>query len=265
MKRLAELQRELSAALRSPRPIWQDDGTRALADRVVRGQPRLSAARQLELYREQFFFRHLDAVAEDFPALVEALGWDAFEEVTTAYLAAHPPTSFSLRDLAARLPDFLEGRAAPAAVDLARLEWALVEAFDAADAPPIDAAKVTAAGDALDRATITLDASLTLLALGAPVHEVRERLAGGEATALPEARPTWLVVYRRELDLDWREVPPLAHAALSALSRGLPLSDALDEVAARCAPDELGTLEAEIGGWFRQWVADGWIRDVTLP
>lgn len=265
MTRLAELQRELCRALQSPTPVASDPDAAALAGRVVRGNARLTAALQLDVYREQFFYRHLDAIAEDFPALVESLGWDAFEEHATAYLAAHPPDSFSLRDLAARLPEFLQARVDAAHADLARLEWALVDAFDAADLPPLDPTKITSAGAALDEAVLVLDPSLTLLTLSAPVHEVRGRLADGEAAELPPPRATCLVVYRQDLTLSWREVPALALDALAALRRGLPLAQALDEVAARCTPEEVAVLERDVGAWFGQWVADGWIRDVVLP
>lgn len=265
MSRLAELQQELCAALQSATPITSDPDAATLAARVVGARGRLTPAQQLELYREQFFYRHLDAIAEDFPALVEALGWDAFEEHATAYLAACPPTSFSLRDLGARLPHFLADRVAPALLDLARLEWALVDAFDAADLPPLDATKVTGAGAALDQARLVLDPSLTRLTLSAPVHEIRGQLVDGEQVALPAPRATHLVVYRSELTLLWREVPRLALAALDELARGRPLADALDGLATRCSPDEVAELERDIGAWFGQWVADGWIRDVVPP
>ncbi len=262
--RLAELQRELCAALQSPTPVPRDPRTATLAERLVGARGQLTPAAQLEIYRAQFFYRHLDAIAEDFPALVEALGWEAFEEHARAYLAAHPPASPSLRELAARLPGFLAARIEPAWADLARLEWALVEAFDAADLPPLDTSAVTLAADALDRARLVLDPSLSRLRLSAPVHEVRARLVDGERVAPPISRATCLVVYRQRLELMWREVPPLALDALDALAGGRPLAEALDELSARSSPEEAETLEREIGGWFGEWVSDGWIREV-LP
>lgn len=266
MSRLAALQRQMTALLQTPLSLACDPDTAEIAESIARGSARLTPTLQVDIYREQYFLRHVDAIYEDFPAVAEALGWDTFEAHAKAYLAAHPPDSFSLRDLAAKLPAFLASRdVSPPIVDLARLEWALVEAFDAAEPPLLDAKKVTDAGEALDQATLVMDPSMSLLALSSPVHDVRAQLMDGERVSLPAPRATWLVVYRQSLVLTWREVPALAFASLERLRAGRPLADALDEVAAACTPEEVETLQAEVGAWFGEWVRDGWIRDVVLP
>lgn len=266
MSRLADLQRRMTRALQSPISLASDPATADLASQIARGNERLTPVLQVDIYREQYFFRHLDAIAEDFPAVVEALGWDEFEELAKLYLAAHPPDSFSLRNLAKHLPAFLAARSAPAPiVDLAVLEWALVEAFDAADLPQLDPRKVADAGEALDGARLVMDPSMSLLRLSCPVHDVRAALMEAEhRVELPASRETFLVVYRRQLVLTWREVPRLAFLSLERLRAGRPLAEALDEVAASSSPEEVEQLQAEVGGWFGQWVQDGWIRDVVL-
>jgi hypothetical protein len=99
---LAELQREMAAAIMMP--LTADEDMRATLpmgghDEVAAGfiapNSRLTAFERLEIYNRQYWFRVLDALAEDFPALRAVVGSRAFEELSIEYLTAHPSRSFS--------------------------------------------------------------------------------------------------------------------------------------------------------------------------
>src|SRR5687768_5344401 len=55
------------------------------------------------IYRHMYRARLHGVLATDLPKLRLALGADAFAAIADAYLAAFPPRSFTLRDLADRL------------------------------------------------------------------------------------------------------------------------------------------------------------------
>src|SRR5439155_1688555 len=81
-----------------------------------------------------------------------------------------PPDSFTLRDLGARLGELLESdpkfASDPLLAELARLEWCFVDAFDAADAPPLDPASIAAASeDDWPRARVALHPSVPRIAV----------------------------------------------------------------------------------------------------
>ncbi len=105
----------------------------------------LTSFERLEIYNRQYWFRVIAAVAEDFPALNVVLGQERFDSLVLAYLRENPSTSFSLRNLGARLPSWLasypelSGAQHALAVDVARLEWAYIDAFDEASLAPLDA------------------------------------------------------------------------------------------------------------------------------
>lgn len=99
----------------------------------IKGDDRLSAQDRLNIYANMYFFRILDSLKEDFPSILEKLGDDGFHNLITDYLVAHPPTHYSLRYAGQHLAEFLDHRYSDLA-DLARFEWAQLEAFDAADA-----------------------------------------------------------------------------------------------------------------------------------
>ena len=68
---------------------------------------RLTSFERLEIYNRQYWFRVIAAVSEDFPALAAVLGREKFDRLVLAYLKENPSTSFSLRNLGARLPAWL--------------------------------------------------------------------------------------------------------------------------------------------------------------
>ena len=104
---------------------------------VIAGDERLPAADRLDIYANMYFYRLLDCLREDYPRLFEAVGPDRFHNFVTDYLLRHPSEHPSLRHLGTRVPEFLErhplGAECPALVDLASLEWARADLFDAAD------------------------------------------------------------------------------------------------------------------------------------
>ncbi|MEO8796503.1 MAG: DNA-binding domain-containing protein, partial [Polyangiaceae bacterium] len=153
---LASLQDRLATLVRQTEPISDQKQSLELAKAIATGNARMTPAEQVDVYREQFFLRHIGSLREDFPTIERLLGDEPFEAMCTAYLTAMPPTSFALRDASDRMTEFLE-RTAPYSGDAllrdcAAVEWAFIEAFDAADAPPLDVTIVsTIDEDAWDR------------------------------------------------------------------------------------------------------------------
>jgi hypothetical protein len=275
---LEGLQRFMVSAIQRPTPLVEDAGQ--LASRTssaIAGNARLTPIEQLDIYREQFWLRHVGSLREDFPSLVHVLGDESFDELAREYLAAHPPESFTLRDLGDKLPSFVETRAPwagdPLLADIARLEWAFVEAFDAPDAPPFDV-RTLAGGteDAWAGARIVFQPSMRRLVLAYPAHELRGKVRAGEAAERPDPRDSWVVIYRAGLGhqgstadagtLQYIDVERLAYHLLGALAEGTPLAAACERVVAANAEVDMARIEAHIGGWFQQWGAFGWISRV---
>jgi hypothetical protein len=64
---------------------------------------RTTPVERLEIYREQFWLRHRSSLVEDFPGVSGILGRRAWAALIEGYLEAHPPHSYTLRDLGLRL------------------------------------------------------------------------------------------------------------------------------------------------------------------
>jgi Putative DNA-binding domain len=265
---LAATQALLADVLRRATSLSGDPALVAQAARIASGNDRLAPVDQVDIYREQFWLRHVDVLREDFASIEHALGDDAFEELARAYLAACPSASFSLRDLGVEMARFLDTSAPwsddPFLAELARVEWAFVDAFDARDTPPFDPASIAGvAEDAWPGAWLVLCAALQRLTLRWPSHDYRIAARKDEKPTRPEPRACHVVIYRGPSVLHCLEIDRDAAAMLDELACGMPLGEACERAAAASGTD-LATFQGKLAGWFSEWTSLGWIRAVRF-
>jgi hypothetical protein len=259
---LLELQRQMSADVQRPlAPGFRmqtatEDGRSLndLAAAYVKPNDRLTSFERLEIYNRQYWFRVIGAVSEDFPALNAVLGAKKFHALVLAYLKDNPSTSFTLRNLGAQLPQWLKGhrelapRRHALLCDVARLEWAYVEAFDSAALPPLTDYDLR--GLAAD-STLTLQPHLQLIALHYPVDDLvlAVHRATPEADIMSNAASerkqpaklrlpqmqrmaNHLAVHRFGNSVYYRRIDREAFVMLSALQGQQTLGDALESALA---------------------------------
>lgn len=98
-----------------------------------------AAEARLRVYRNHVRITLAEALGATFPATRRLLGEPCFEGLARRFVVAHPPAEPCLAAYGGRLPAFLgrqpELASVPCAAALARLEWALHRAQEAADEP----------------------------------------------------------------------------------------------------------------------------------
>ena len=228
------------------------DGTsiEEIAAGYIKPNHLLSSFERLEIYNRQYWFRVIAAVSEDYPALGAVLGQERCEQLILAYLKENPSTSFTLRDLGARLPSWLDQHAElvgphhDLAVDVARLEWAYIEAFDSPSLPPLNAAEFS---HLRPTSILALQPHLQLLALRYAVDEVvlavhKDRPAsdivsnavierkGSKRLRVPKLKrsPTFLAVHRLQDSVYYRRIDREAFLLLSAIKEGQQITSVVE-------------------------------------
>jgi hypothetical protein len=287
---LSELQRQMAAAILQP--LTSDEQMRAnfadgramtdVAASFIAPNSRLTPFERLEIYNQQYWFRVKDALAEDFRALRRILGSAAFEVLSIAYLQDHPSRSFSLRNLGSKLVGWLiahpeaVGRRYRLAIDVARIEWAFVEAFDNAERDPLTADQIAILdGDS----RLALQPHLRLIALEHPADDLvldlndREKQqrseAGREADEAAEAippakfarlskRPAYVAAHRVDNTVYYLRLQREEFLTLAALDRGYTLGEALQAGLDR-SRTALAQRPAMVSAWFAHWAELGWI------
>lgn len=267
--RLDEVQALLVGAVMHPAQLDADAAPPASA--LLRPSARgMTRASRLEVYREQFWIRHLASLTEDFSTLRWVVGERAFDELLRGYLQAYPPRGWNLQRLGADVPEFVASSAPwsadPLAGDAALLDWAFMEVFDAPDAPPLDLRVVAAAPpDAWPQARIAFLPALRRVVTGHAVHELRAAVKKGEKCQRPLAAPTHAVVWRdAACFLHAVAVDPVAGELMRALLDGTRLGEACASVAAAHPAVDAETFDANVGQWFQQWTANGWVCAVDI-
>jgi hypothetical protein len=258
---LRELQQRLRDLIADPATASADDAVldARVAHLGIAGDARLSAAARVRIYAEMYFVRLRDALAHDYAALARALGADAFDALARRYLAAHPSDRPSLRDLGRHLPGFARHEPDPLPVwqaELAQLEWAMIEAFDATDQPTLDEARLRALQpEQWPTLVVEPVASLALLACTTPADAVRERLLAGEPAGEVTAEAVLLRIWRQERTVYVRRVPVREMAALRWMHRGCLFEDLCGWLGTTVAPGEDPAAAAlDLLG---RWVEDG--------
>ncbi|HEX2731966.1 MAG TPA: DNA-binding domain-containing protein [Polyangiaceae bacterium] len=270
----AELQKALLRQMRELGALTESVAATELATSVLTGSERLRPVDQLEIYRQQYWLRHTGSLLEDFPGLGGILGQAAWERLVESYLESYPPNSWTLRDLGHRMPEHVRANVNlphyALCVDMARLEWAYTELFDARQEGPLDATKLERMSpESWNTARVVVSAAVRLLRVAYPVARLRRQLrlrseaALTEPVTLPEADPQNLVLYRDpEGNLCYSRLGQAAAALFEALLAGHPLLEACER-AVVLEPKAQGEIEAKLGTWFATWGAKGWIVDVV--
>jgi hypothetical protein len=282
-----ELQRLMAGAVMRPltgrggMQLRSENGepTKKVVSAFIKPNDRLTFER-LEIYNRQYWFRLIDCFYDDYPGLRALLGDRRFDRLARAYLERHPSESFTLRNLGRRLAGFLAAEpkwVAPnpgLALDMARLEWAHIEAFDNEARPPLEMGVLLAADPAQIR--WRLQPHITLLRLGYEVDQFlirvkqNERLRDEASNALEARRSRWrsrlkgqlkpknifLAVHRHNDSVYYKRLEAAPYRLLSALQGGATLAAACEDLAAT-APAR-ADLGADLRKWFQDWASLGW-------
>lgn len=89
---------------------------------------------RLAIYTEGYKPRLIDVLIKTFPYLKKWLGEENFGRLALAYIEAYPSTYYNIQDIGQEFGIFLSTQDIPLAyIELANLEWALNQAYDAAD------------------------------------------------------------------------------------------------------------------------------------
>jgi hypothetical protein len=245
------------------------DLQRAFQDYILSGLGTINAAIRestkadrgtlLGVYREGYALRLIEVLTNDYPGLLAMAGVAGFDRMARAYIAAHPSQHPSVRAFGRSLAGFLSATPPycndPAAVEMARFEWAMGEAFDAPDAEPLSADAVMALPpEAWETLAFSPLPSLCRLALAYDVPQAWQRRTQVEPGALevePAAEPIDWVIWRPELETNYRSMEADEAALLAALIEGRPFPQMCAAIASHAGEQQAA---ARAAGLLRAWV-----------
>lgn len=225
---------------------------------------RVSAEQRVAIYADAYRLRLLEVLEDNYPGLYRLLGTDAFRALGTDYIHAHPSTFRSVRWYGDRLADFITARrdvpAGGLLAEMARVDWTMGLAFDAADADVLEEAAMAAVSPQhWGSLVFTLHPSVFRLDLHHDLPPLREQLRASDDQQDPPARrdaPLPWLFWRRSLRVHYRSLDIDEAHLLDALRRQTPFAT-LCEMLTEWVDDEHAPMRAV--GLLKRWLLDGLI------
>jgi hypothetical protein len=241
-------------------------GHSAIADAIVDAPP-LPIPERLGIYRNAYRVRLIEALDDTYPVLHAVLGDEVFLALGEEFVAAHPSVHRSIRWYGGELAEFL-GQSPPYAeqpilAELALLEWTLAEAFDAADAEPVQRAVLSAVdASAWSELHFEFHPSLRRLHLCWNTTAVWQAMSHDETPPDPscgEHAVPWLL-WRQNLQNYFRSMAADEAAALDSALRGATFGEICETLGEWLPGDEVPLRAASLLG---TWADNGIIAGIA--
>ena len=224
----------------------------------------LNSFQRIGIYRDMYLARLREALASDYPALLHCLGDDAFTQLVAGYVQKFPSQSYTLNHLGDRLPIFIRSlrslRRREFLYDLARLELAISEVFDAPESPVLKPKAIAnISPEAWEAVRLKPIEALQLLAFHYPVNAYLQSFRDRSPHPSIRRNNNWVVIFRSSYKLRRLDLTRQGHDLLQSLSSGKPLGKALSLSLSR---NRSKVSEVQLFSWFREWVANGLFQGI---
>jgi len=232
------------------------DPSRATPPDVV-GPRGGAATKRYNVYRNNVMVSLTDALAAIYPAVQRITGVAFFRVMARFHIRATPPTSPLLFEYGRAFPAFIEryeqAQDMPWLADTARIERAWLDAYHAADAPPLSPDALGAIpADRLGDLVFELHPATRIVRSPYPAVAIfAMNRAAGPVTPLQSDAAEDALVTRPEMDVMVRHLPPGGATFLAHLIQGETLERA---AAAAFAETSSFDLAANVAGMLEAGV-----------
>lgn len=258
MMRLGDLERDFQAHV--------IDGVPGIEQSIV-GTARVPVATRLAIYADAYRARLTEALEHNYPQLAQLLGARQFGEMARLCIDRYPSTHYSLRWFGERLEAFLSAttpyRERPFLAELARWEWSMTLAFDAADANALPRSALTARPpEQWGGLGFTFHPSMQLLSLDTNAALVWRALSRDEPPPEGTAPTTpcdWLL-WRRGLQTLYRSLDTVEARALRAARSGATFAAICELLAGEMGEDRAALEAARL---LARWLDEELVSSMT--
>jgi Putative DNA-binding domain len=191
-----------------------------------------AALKRYNVYRNNVTASLIEALAAIYPTVQRITGVEFFCAMARVHVRAMPPTSPLLFEFGRNFPAFIEGfehtQDTPWLADTARIERAWLDAYHAADAPPLSPDALAAvAPDRLGDLVFTPHPATRIVRSPYPAVTIfAANRVSGPVTPVRSSAAEDALITRPEMDVVVRRLPPGGAAFLTNLIDGMTLQAA---------------------------------------
>lgn len=231
------------------------------AEKYIASSPTLKPYQRIQIYHQQYWWRLLKCLQENFPTVLRLFGYEAFQSIfAIPYLATSPPSDWALCKLGATFPKWIEenyvGEDSYLVMKAAEIDWAAGCAFWAGESPLIES---------YEREKLFLQPHVHLFSLYGDFFSFRAEFLKNPVeyyNTNPFPKITYgeqyFVLYRAPSNVvTWERVSHAAFTMLSLFKEGSTLDNACAEIE-KIGGEILEESLAQIPLWFKQWTVLKW-------
>ncbi len=226
---------------------------------------------RLAVYANAYRLRLIEALEETYSVLHTLLGCEQFNELVAHYLNDHPSTFRSIRWFGNQLSDFLKQTSPyadePAFSEMAQFEWALTEAFDAANSAIITVEHMAEVPpEKWPQLQLSAHASVRRLNLQwniVPIwNQITEKPEEEHSLEFEQAEyPIAWLIWRKDLQTLFRSMPVEEAWALDTMLRG----ESFEAVCiGLCEWIGEQHVAAHAAGLLKTWIVDGLVSEIMI-
>ncbi|MCC5831459.1 MAG: putative DNA-binding domain-containing protein [Chlamydiales bacterium] len=270
MTRLSEIQKWFGKLIAQPlQPASQIPSTTPFgtaieeeAGKHIAPSPTLKPFKRLELYHQQYWWRLLKCLQENFPTLTRLYGYERFNlEIGIPYLCDNPPSHWALWRLGQSLPEWFKEKDLER--DLTLIDAAAQSAFFSEERDPADLGQ-----EAAVKKKLFLQPHIHLFELGADLFTFRETLLEQETSywsnsPLPKIRQgvSYFVLYRNSKNrVKWKESSIGEYRLLTLFQKGSSIQEACAMIEGE-GGEAFKEAEESLPLWFREWTYLNWFQE----
>lgn len=232
-------------------------------EREIISTERVDAKRRIAIYADAYRLRLIEVLQDNFPGVHALLGTDVFDGLARRYIDATPSIFRSARWYGDRFAEFIDESVDTPShdllVDMARTDWVMTLAFDAADGEPLAVAALSSVEPARwGELVFDFHPSVRRLDLRYDAPPLRARLSAGEDVEPPsprEAPVPWLF-WRQSLRVHYRSMDVDEAFALDAAREGASFAEICGSLVEWIDEEHAPTRAVEL---LKRWLVDSMI------
>lgn len=214
----------------------------------------LQPSQRLSVYNQQYWFRLLTIMQEEYPLLQKLMNLYDFNQLVSDYLTEYPSSSPSLRYLSNTFLPFMQNSSRwndPQLIEAATLDYIHIQCFDAAKKAPIDQEELrdTFLGDP-ESCRLKVQPHLFLFKESWNLVEMR----AGSEKELREEAGYWLI-YRDNHVTQSQPCLKAEYLCLDYIKEGLALGMVFERLEGELDEEEFDEMEKQLSNWFEHWSA----------
>jgi len=234
----------------------------------------LKPHQRIQIYAQQYWWRMLDTLQEDFPFVTRLFGYQRFNRlVAIPYLVKYSSRNWSMNLIGDRLSQWIEeeycGNDKELVLKAVKLDWAFSQSFLAEELPPLMQEHLPSEEslEEIFEQKLYLQPHINLFEMECDLFQFRvELLKHLPDYWLNHAMPTlesshkrFFVLYRNKRnDLSWKEISRGEYHLLHFFQSGSSIDKVCEWLETQEADLYQNAME-NLSSWFQEWTSRGWL------